>query len=132
MKTGYLEINNSIFNTLLAISSDEQEQGLMFESWPPPIMSFIYASPRPVSFWMKNTPSPLDIVFCYDGKIKKIAKGEPFSTASISSNCEVDLVVEFPYGTMSSLGVSQGHKLELFNPSKKELNKILSKNIYFI
>ena len=86
----------------------------MFEPWPPPIMSFVYSSPRPVSFWMKNTPSPLDIVFCCDGKIQKICKGEPFSTAALHSGVDTDLVVELPYGTMSKLGITPGISIKLF------------------
>lgn len=104
----YLKIGENSFPTLLAITSHEQEQGLMYRDWPPPVMSFIYASPRVNKFWMKNTPSPLDIVFSLDGKITAIHKGEPFSTQIIGDNSESDLVIELPYGTCQKMGINVG------------------------
>lgn len=126
MKEGYIHIDNNIFPTLLAISEDEQTQGLMFESWPPPIMSFVYAEPKINMFWMKNTPSPLDIVFCYNGKISKICKGEPHSTSLIGDYNFSDLVVEFPYGTVASSAIKLGHNVGFIKPSSAELKKIIA------
>lgn len=128
MRQGYLQIGDNVFNTLLAISSDEQSKGLMYESWPPPVMSFVYAFPKITYFWMKNTPSPLDIVFCCDNKIQKICKGEPLSTSLLGHDEPSDLIVELPFGTINSLDVKEGYSIELFNPSKKELNNFLLKN----
>lgn len=128
MKSGFIQIDNNIFSTLLAISEEEQSKGLMFQPWPPPIMSFVYAHPKPVSFWMKNTPSPLDIVFCREGIIQKISKGEPFSTASISGGYASDLVIEFPYGTIEDLKIKTGSKVELFNPTYIEIFKRFPKH----
>lgn len=99
MKQGYIYIHNSVFSTLLAISEEEQAHGLMHQEWPPPIMSFVYTSPRINRFWMKNTPSPLDIIFCHAGKVSEICQGEPYSTAAIGSNLLSDLVIELPLGT---------------------------------
>ena len=41
MEQGYIYISDNVFQTLLAISSEEQSLGLMFQKWPPPIMSFV-------------------------------------------------------------------------------------------
>ena len=76
--SNFIIINNKKFKTVLAISEKEQEQGLMYVDWPPPVMSFIYASPRINKFWMKNTKCPLDIVFCFKNKITNILQGEPY------------------------------------------------------
>lgn len=121
MKEGYIYIESSIFPTLLAISDVEQERGLMHVSWPPPVMTFVYESPKINKFWMHNTPSPLDIVFCLDGKITQICKGEPFSTEIIGGNKYSDLVIEFPIGTMSALNIKLGHSVGLIKPSLAEL-----------
>jgi hypothetical protein len=125
MKNGYLYINDNIFQTLIALSEEEQTKGLMHQPWPPPVMSFIYKYPKPVQFWMKNTPSPLDIVFSYNGKITEICKGEPYSTNLIGRGIDTDLVVEFPYGTMNDLNIKVGSNIELFNPTKEQLKKII-------
>jgi uncharacterized membrane protein (UPF0127 family) len=126
MENGYLYIQDYIFPTLLAISSEEQSQGLMYQSWPPPIMSFVYSSPRINQFWMKNTPSPLDIVFCHNGKIKQICKGEPYSTATIGDYTPSDLVIEFPYGTIKQSNIKLGTSVGLVKPNQNELKKIFA------
>jgi uncharacterized protein len=112
MKSAKLKIKNNEFVVLLALSAEEQERGLMGAKWPPPNMAFVYQRPKFNSFWMKNTPSPLDIVFCLDGRITKICKGEPFSTSLIDGGLS-DLVVEFPYGTCQNYGLVEGSEINL-------------------
>lgn len=127
METGYIYIHNNIFPTLFAISEEEQSQGLMRQDWPPPIMSFVYSSPQVNKFWMKDTPSPLDIIFCYQGKIAQICKGEPYSTSVVGSNQLSDLVVEFPYGTSETVGIKIGYKVGIVKPTQDELKRIIAK-----
>ena len=133
MEQGYIYVTNNIFPTLLAISMEEQSNGLMFEAWPPPVMSFIYATPQVNRFWMKNTPSPLDIVFCHNGKVTQICYGEPHSTRMLGENEYSDLVIEFPHGTVGTTGIKLGHSVGLVKPTVHELQKIIAeKNRSFI
>lgn len=125
MKNGFLKINNDIFQTLLALSEKEQERGLMWEPFPPPIMSFIYPHAKINKFWMKNTCSPLDIVFCNNNKINQICKGNPFSAEVIGSDIPSNLVIELPYGTVEHCKIKTGQSAELFLPSIDELLKIV-------
>jgi hypothetical protein len=122
MNRAVLKTKNNEFTVLLAISAEEQERGLMGAKWPPPAMAFVYQNPQFNSFWMKNTPSPLDIVFCLDGRITKICKGEPYSTSLIAGGLS-DLVIEFPYGTCKDYGLVEGSEFNL-SYSPKEENKI--------
>lgn len=132
MENGYIYLNNNIFPTLLAISSEEQSQGLMHQEWPPPIMSFVYDSPRINKFWMHRTPSPLDIVFCHNGKVSEICYGEPNSTQIIGGNLFSDLVIEFPYGTAKLSNIKIGHLVGLVKPTIEELKNIIaSKRLNF-
>jgi uncharacterized membrane protein (UPF0127 family) len=126
MNEGYIYIANNIFPTLLAISEDEQQHGLMGQAWPPPIMTFVYASPRVNKFWMKNTPSPLDIIFCHRGEVSQICIGEPYSTAMIGDNKYSDLVIEFPHGTAQSSGIKLGYHVGVVKPTPEELKKIIA------
>lgn len=128
MEQGYIYIHNNVFPTLLAISSDEQSKGLMYEEWPPPVMSFVYATPQINKFWMKNTPSPLDIVFCHNGKVSQICQGEPHSTRIVGADKYSDLVIEFPLGTVYSSGIKVGHSVGLVKPTIAELKKIIYSN----
>jgi uncharacterized protein len=126
MEKGYIYIHNNIFPTLLAISSEEQSMGLMHEEWPPPVMSFVYGRPQINKFWMKNTPSPLDIIFCHAGKVSEICYGEPHSTSVIGSNLLSDLVVELPHGTAESSQIKIGQPAGLVAPTPTELHRIIA------
>lgn len=111
--TDFVVIAGNRIQTLLALTQEEQERGLMYQQWPPPVMSFVYASPRINKFWMKSTPSPLDIVFCLNNKIMSICSGTPNSTEIIGDNRFSDLVIEFPAGTCNSFGIKVGDSAEL-------------------
>ena len=124
MKQGYIYIGDNIFDSLLAISSEEQSQGLMFKDPPVPVMSFIYPNPRINKFWMKDTPAELDIIFCCDNKISQICKGIPFSTQIIGDDKNSDLVIELPFGTIKSLGVKINTNVGLLKSTAAELKKL--------
>lgn len=126
MRNGFVNINNNIFSTLLALSEEEQTKGLMGQQWLPPIMSFVYLQPKINKFWMKNTPSPLDIVFSCRGKITQIHKGNPNSTEIIGNDTTSDLIIEYPYGTVSTSNIKLGQTVKLFMPSFEEIRKIIS------
>ena len=101
------------FETKVAISEKDQEVGLMFSSWPPPVMSFPFAKSSVKKFWMKNTTTPLDIVFVKANKVISIEKGDPLSTKLVGPDEAVDLVVELPAGTCKDAGVVIGSHVSL-------------------
>jgi uncharacterized membrane protein (UPF0127 family) len=130
MEQGYIHIHNNVLPTLLAVSHEEQARGLMYQEWPPPVMSFIYAEPQVNKFWMANTKTPLDIIFCHQGKVSQIHVGEPFSTSMIGDDKFSDLIVELPYGTADKLGLKIGHLAGLVSPTPDELRKIIAKKYH--
>jgi uncharacterized protein len=130
MKEGFIHLGEKVFPTLLAISQEEQAKGLMYAAWPPPVMSFIYIKPQINKFWMKNTPSPLDIVFCYNNKITQIHKGDPYSTSQIGDDSLSDLIIELPFGTISKSGIKLLSRAGLVHPSVEDLIHVLG-NSYF-
>lgn len=109
----YIKIGNLVFPTLVAMTAREQEQGLMNKVWPPPVMSFVYAKSSVNKFWMKNTPSPLDIVFCNNNKIISICKGNPNSLSVIGGDYLSDLVIEFPAETCETYNIDINSSVEL-------------------
>lgn len=117
MKSNYIYVGDNVFDTLIATSYEEQSRGLMYEPYPPPVMTFVYNYPKINKFWMKNTPSPLDIVFCCNNKIIDICKGIPFSTEIIGPDEPSDLVIEFPYGTMNKIKAKINTKIGLIKNS---------------
>lgn len=126
MKTGVISVADNLFETLLAISHEEQEQGLMHVEPPTPVMSFIYSYPQINRFWMANTKAKLDIVFCCQGQITQICKGEPFSTSAIGGYKPSDLVVELPYGTIKSADIRLGDYVGFVSPTPDELKIIIA------
>jgi len=111
-------MNKIIFNkialhTLVAISEQEKITGLMGKEWPPPIMSFPNIDRQISKFWMKNTPSPLDIIFCNAGKVIAIEKGIPNSKEIVGPDSPSDLVVELPFGLAAKLEIKPGASVRL-------------------
>ena len=105
------------FNVEAARTSAEQAQGLMYRTDLKPDGGMLFApyppeggGPRAASFWMKNTPTPLDILFIRaDGTIARIAENTvPFSEAQIPSGEPVAAVLELVGGRSAELGIAEG------------------------
>ena len=100
----------------LATTYSERQQGLMFRNDMEfnEGMMFVYDKPQRVSFWMKNTSIPLDIIFADDsGTVTKIFKNAiPLSTASIFGGENVQYVLEINAGLSKSLGIKVGNILQ--------------------
>lgn len=120
----FIKISDKKFETLIALTAEEQERGLMYCDNPPPIMTFIYASPRINKFWMKNVPTALDIVFCNKNKITSIWKGLPHSTRIIGDDSLSEIIIELPAGTCERNMLSVGSDIEI-SLSDKSLMKLL-------
>jgi uncharacterized membrane protein (UPF0127 family) len=104
-----------IFSMELAISEAEQERGLMHR---PPLpqgrgMLFPFALPRTISFWMKDTPAPLDLLFMRpDGTVAAILHGKPDDRTPLSAGEPVSAVVEIGAGEAERLGIRPGDRVE--------------------
>lgn len=77
-------------------------------------MLFDFGADRPVAFWMKNTPTALDMVFIRgDGVVAGIAEDTtPFSLESIASPAPVRFVLEVVAGTARRIGLKPGDRME--------------------
>ena len=73
-------------------------------------MLFDFQVTQPVSFWMKDTFIPLDMIFIADdGRVAGIAKRTvPHSTASVPSPVPVRAVLEVNAGISDRLGLRAG------------------------
>lgn len=89
----------------IALSNEEKALGLMYREWPPPVMVFPFEKLAYRKFWMRNTISPLDIIFCNANKVISIEQGEPLSLVEFGPNELCDLVVELPLGQASNIGI---------------------------
>lgn len=104
------------FEAEIADTADERAQGLMFREHlgANEGMLFLYPVEKPVAFWMKNTPLPLDMIFI-DGKgriLNVAAMAKPFDTSPISSEGAAMAVLEILGGSAGQLGIKAGDLVE--------------------
>jgi uncharacterized membrane protein (UPF0127 family) len=104
-----------VFTVEIAADMKSQERGLMFRRQMDPDagMLFVFEPPQLVSFWMKNTFIPLDLMFVRaDGTIASIAaNAAPLSETSIPSTEPVRAVIEINGGRAQALGIAPGDRV---------------------
>src|SRR5690348_6836692 len=104
-----------VFAVEIAETDASREKGLMFRKSLPEGqgMLFDFHQEQPVSFWMKNTYIPLDMIFISaDGRILRIAENaEPLSERMIPSGAPVLAVLEVIGGTARRLGIATGDRV---------------------
>lgn len=100
------------FTVELALTPDQQEQGLMFRRHlaADAGMLFVMAQPQIMTFWMHNTLIPLDMLFiAAGGKIVDLhERAMPMSDATIVSHAPAIAVLELNGGTVDRLGIKIG------------------------
>lgn len=101
----------------LALTSDEQATGLMYrpemlDNWG---MLFVYEEERHLSFWMKNTLIPLDMIFVDDaGEVVGIVEeAEPETLTSRSVGKPARYVLEINGGLAEQQGIEPGMEMRL-------------------
>jgi hypothetical protein len=103
------------FKVEVAASPEAQAKGLMFRTslGDDEGMIFPSAVPEPKSFWMKNTPLSLDIIFIGpDGRISNIAANTvPYSLDSVRSSGLASAVLELRAGRAKELGIVPGDRV---------------------
>jgi uncharacterized protein len=117
--TGTLEIASKTgvhaFTVEVVDTEDARARGLMYRRELPEGrgMLFDFKSEQPVSFWMKNTYIPLDMIFIRaDGRILSIAENtEPLSERPVPSGGPVLGVLEVIGGTAKKLGIAPGDRV---------------------
>ncbi|TKD52075.1 DUF192 domain-containing protein [Sphingomonas baiyangensis] len=108
------------FDAEPARTREEQDRGLMYRTDLGPQSAMLFhpypaegGGPREASFWMKNTPTSLDIIFIRaDGTIARIAENTiPFSEAPVASGEPVAAVLEIVGGRAAELGIAAGDRV---------------------
>lgn len=108
---------------MLARSFDEKAVGLMFYEKLPENsgMLFVYQAPRIMSFWMKNTMIPLDLVFFDENLqitewIEGMEPGFGLPEAALpryTSQQPAQYALELPAGSIAKLGLKTGDRLDI-------------------
>ncbi|MGN3975213.1 DUF192 domain-containing protein [Tsuneonella sp. SYSU-LHT278] len=103
------------FRVEVASTAAQQAQGLMFrtEMGPDEGMIFPRNPPDVASFWMKNTPLSLDIIFIgTDRRVINVAANTvPYSLAPVGSAGVAGAVLELRAGRAAELGIGPGSEV---------------------
>lgn len=101
----------------LAVYEGEQERGLMDrrDLGPDDGMLFVYQKPQQMRFWMRNTPTPLDIgYFDENGVLLEVYPMQPFDESTVSSRSQsIKFPLEMNQGWYRANGIKPGAKLDL-------------------
>lgn len=114
--TIHSENGDHSFTVELVDTPESRAQGLMYrqELAPDAGMLFDFLDERPVSFWMRNTYIPLDMLFISaDGVVRTIhVNARPHDPTSIPSQVPVQFVLEIPGGRTQELGIEPGDTVD--------------------
>jgi uncharacterized membrane protein (UPF0127 family) len=100
------------FTVEIADDAGERAQGLMNRESMAKFagMLFVYETPQPVAFWMRNTLIPLDMLF-FDGsgRLERIkVNATPHDETPIPGGDDIRYVLEINGGLSQALGIEPG------------------------
>ncbi|PZN96045.1 MAG: DUF192 domain-containing protein [Alphaproteobacteria bacterium] len=99
----------------VAATPAQQECGLMYRKAMPRKtgMMFPFDPPKAATFWMENTPLPLDLIFVGpDDRVINVAPGMPYSRDIIASDGIAASVIELNAGEAKRIGLRPGDKVQ--------------------
>ena len=112
-----VKVGERVVRMQLAVRPAEMQRGLMErrDLGRDDGMIFIYDKPQRMSFWMRNTPTALDIGFFNPaGVLEEVYPMYPFDETSVSSRgTELMLALEMNQGWFKENGVKPGTKIDL-------------------
>lgn len=100
----------------VARTEAQRERGLMDrrDLGPRDGMIFVFDRDDHLTFWMKNTPTPLSIAFLSaEGRVLQIEDMEPFSLSTVRSRRAARYALEMKKGAFTELGIAAGDTLSL-------------------
>lgn len=107
-----LTLGTNSLSAQIAADDPSRERGLMSRTnlAENEAMVFVFPQPRPVAFWMKDTPVPLSIAYVGpSGMIFEIHDLKPFDeTRKPSASQGVAYAIEVPQGWFAKHGVMAG------------------------
>lgn len=99
----------------IADSAAERARGLMFREDLPEGegMLFLFPEETQTSFWMKNTPISLDLIFIRERRIVDLIENAvPYSEELLTPDSPYTKVLEVPGGYVTRNGIQEGDLIE--------------------
>ena len=109
-------IGGQQFKLWLATTTAEQTAGLMHVTYLPSDrgMIFLFHHTAPKTFWMKNTPLPLDVIFLHGSTVVRLYTMKPMNSHQLYPSVQpVTAGIELCGGTCAKLGLKPGDQIHL-------------------
>ena len=112
-----IKVGDKTVRMQLAVLMPEMQRGLMErrDLGRDDGMLFVYEKPQPMNFWMRNTPTPLDVGFFNpNGVLEEIYPMHPFDENNVNSRSrDLQFALEVNQGWFRENGVRPGAQLDL-------------------
>ncbi len=119
-------VSKAVVKVEIADTQPAREVGLMYRQHLADNagMLFVFKQPQHLTFWMKNTEIPLDMIFAAADRTVTgiVANAEPFSERQLSVDGDSQYVLEVNAGFAQRHRIEQGDQLQFvaISPSAKD------------
>ncbi|MGC4033545.1 MAG: DUF192 domain-containing protein [Tepidisphaeraceae bacterium] len=116
LPTTPLTLAGKSFTVQVADDDKEREIGLMYTRSMPEDRGMIFVFPveRPLSFWMRNTPIDLDIIYAdRTGKVVAVKTMHAYDESGVPSEEPASIAIELNAGVAAKLKIVAGQKIDL-------------------
>jgi uncharacterized membrane protein (UPF0127 family) len=116
LPTTRMAIGKESFNLEIAYRPEDQETGLMKRKTMSADhgMIFVFPAERNLTFWMKNTLIPLDIIYVdRAGRVVSVKPMKPLDETGVPSEGPAMYAIELNAGTAARVGVKAGDQLAI-------------------
>jgi uncharacterized membrane protein (UPF0127 family) len=123
LATVKMQLGNKTFTLEVADRTDARTYGLMRRDSMPSDhgMLFVFKSEEKLSFWMKDTRIPLDIVYIdSQGRVVSVKQMKPYDLSGTPSDGAVQYAIELNKGAAADAGVKPGITLKLPDVKAKD------------
>lgn len=112
-----IRVGSKIARVQIAVLESEMARGLMErrDLGRDEGMLFVYDRPQQLSFWMRNTPTPLDIgFFNRNGMLEEIYPMHPFDERAVRSrSTRLSFALEMNQGWFGKNGIRPGMEMDV-------------------
>jgi uncharacterized membrane protein (UPF0127 family) len=116
LPTTRMGIGNETFTLEIAYRPEDQETGLMNRKSMPDDhgMIFVFPAERNLTFWMKNTLIPLDILYLdRAGRVVSVKHMKPLDESAVPSDGPAMYAIELNAGAAARAGAKAGDQIKV-------------------
>ena len=120
-------VGERAFYVEVADTDEERGRGLAFrDKLGSDGMLFLFETPGPYGFWMKDVRFPLDIIFIHEGRVFSFERGAPVPQDNENppvyyppSNIKIRQVLELPGFSIDRYNIRLGDPVQIILPEER-------------